>query len=153
ERRQEDDAGIARGRVGFDRATDLEAVHARHHDVEQQKVGTHAPRDIDGGAPVPGGQNAVTGPLKGSRQYLQVGGVIVDSQNRRNRSRHGAAPAPAPAMAASASKSKAAVSRPICAPASASAPPAAVSSRARASRPVTSPMSMAARMRAAIAGP
>jgi hypothetical protein len=45
ERREKDDRGVRGPRVGFEPHARLEAVHLRHHDVEENQIWTGAPGD------------------------------------------------------------------------------------------------------------
>ena len=51
-RRQEDHERVARLRLRLQFAADLEAVHARHHHVEQHQVRLRPPRDLERGRAV-----------------------------------------------------------------------------------------------------
>jgi hypothetical protein len=81
ERRQEDDDRLAGLRARLERTADLEAVHLRHHHVEQDQIGVRLGRDVEGRLAAARRQDAVTAGLQRPDQHLQVDGAIVHHQD------------------------------------------------------------------------
>ena len=81
ERRQENNGDIMVRGVGLEAPADLEAIDARHHDVEQDEIGEGFSRDRQGALTVFGHQQAVAAPGEGLGKHLQVGGVVVHHQD------------------------------------------------------------------------
>ena len=81
QRREEDDRAVARVRVSLEPGARLEAVHARHHDVEQHQVRHRAGRNREGVAAAAGGEQPVAPPLERLIEDLQIRGVVVDQQD------------------------------------------------------------------------
>ncbi len=73
-----------RGRVdtvGTQPAQDAEAVHARHHHVEDDGVGAYLTGLVEGGGPVGGGIDLEALKLEAHREKLDDVGLIVDNEN------------------------------------------------------------------------
>ncbi len=83
QRRQEDDDGIARGRVALQRAAHLEAVHLRHHHVEQDQIGMDAAGDVERGAAVLCREQTIAAPFERADDEPQIHRAVVDDENRR----------------------------------------------------------------------
>ena len=78
-RRDEDDGNVTRQRVGLELAANLEAIHARHHDVEQDQVGPVLAADLQGLGAAQGLEHAV---IRRERlvEHLDVERLVVDHQ-------------------------------------------------------------------------
>ena len=67
--------------VSLEPAAGLEAVHLRHHDVQQDEVGLHAGQHLERLLAVCGDTDLVAFALQNGRQGLDVGGRVIDNQN------------------------------------------------------------------------
>ena len=81
ERRDQHHLTAAGPRVGLQLAADLEAVHARHHHVEQHDVGHRFVRQRQRGRTVRRAAHPVTARRQIALQQFAVAGVVVDDQH------------------------------------------------------------------------
>jgi hypothetical protein len=83
ERGQENDRAIASARIRLQAGAGFEAVHVRHHDVEQDQVRRRPLRDGDRVLAAPGGEQPVAVALERLVEHLKIRRVVVDQQNLR----------------------------------------------------------------------
>ena len=83
ERRHHDDGNMGRRRLALEAATDIEAVHARHHHVQQDDVGLAALADRQGVGPVERGHDVEILGRKLRFQQLHIGDDVVDDEDAR----------------------------------------------------------------------
>ena len=92
-RRDQDDRHERQAGIGLELPADLNAVPARHHDVEQDQIGRLRARGDQRLVAVPGRDHLVTLPRQTGLENLEVRRVVVDDQNAR-RLPHGCASYP-----------------------------------------------------------
>ena len=81
--RRDDDGHVAQVRVGDDLFEDLEAVHLRHLDVEQDEVEGLAPQPVEGDPSVLGKLDAMALRLDAAGEQEPVHLVVVDNEQSR----------------------------------------------------------------------
>ena len=81
ERSHHDDRDMHGLGIGFQPLTDLEAIHARHHDVEKDEVDLGASAEIETGKTVGGCEHVEIFGQQAGFEQLYVGGNVVDDQN------------------------------------------------------------------------
>jgi hypothetical protein len=87
-RRKKDHGGVTRVGVRLDDAAHLEAVHARHHHVEEDQVRIGLARDLDCAGAIPRREDAVAAAMQGLHQHIEVRRAVVDHQDGRRRRDH-----------------------------------------------------------------
>ena len=97
QRRHHDNRNMRSRRVGLEAAADLEPVHSRHHDVEQNDVAVAVGADLERVRAVAAGQDVEIIGRQASFKQFEIGSDVVDDQNARGH----AAPLPARTGAAS----------------------------------------------------
>ncbi len=83
ERRHHHHRDEMRLRIGFQPPADLEAVHVRHHDVEQHDVALGAFADLQRLRTATGGRHVEIFRRQAGFQQLHIGWNIIDDQNTR----------------------------------------------------------------------
>src|SRR5207253_8016535 len=81
QRRHHDDGNVGGLRVGLQPATDLETVHLRHHDVEQDEIGQLGGGDRQRARPVRAGQDIEILARELRLEQLDVYLDIIDDQD------------------------------------------------------------------------
>ena len=69
------------GAIGLQPAARVEAVHLRHHDVEEDQIRDRALRDGDGVLAASRGEQTVAVALERLIEDLEVGGIVVNQQD------------------------------------------------------------------------
>ena len=86
DRRDHDDRNRPEHRVGAHPLEDLEAVHLRHHDVEEDEVDRPRGQRLEGGASVHRGLDLVAERLEAAHQKVSIDlGVVDDEEAPRQR--------------------------------------------------------------------
>ena len=83
ERGHHNDRDMRGRRIAFQPAADLEAVHVRHHDIEQDNVDLAVLAGLDGIGPVQGGQHLEILGQQPHFEELHIGGDVVDDEDAR----------------------------------------------------------------------
>jgi hypothetical protein len=84
QRRQKDDCAVACDGISLQKGARLEAVHIRHHDIQQDQVRDDTLRDGDRVFAAPCGEQAVTMTFERLIQHLKVRGVVIHQQDLRS---------------------------------------------------------------------
>ena len=79
----DDDRDMGGARIGLQAPAGLEAVHARHHDVEKDDVALAAGADLDRLRPVHCGDHLEVLGRQARLEELYIGDVVVDDENSR----------------------------------------------------------------------
>ena len=77
-------AAVAGAGIGLQAGAGLEAVHLRHHHVQQDQIRDGTLRDGDGVLAAPRGEQAVAVALERLIEDLKVRGVVVHQQDLRS---------------------------------------------------------------------
>ena len=84
ERGDHDDRDMGRARIGLQPLADLEAVHFRHHDVEQDHIDLGSIANVEGVAAIARGEDVEIFRHEPRFEQLHIGGNIIDDQYARS---------------------------------------------------------------------